>query len=108
MKEFCHFVWVSVEVILVEHEDSLERIEDVKRSNAQRNVENILGRAPRPGSIRCPFSASAHPRGMQGPQHPRFQSLFEGMLRDFLICQKEFSQHRVILFANGRTPLCHG
>lgn len=31
MKEFRHFVGVSVEVILVEYEDSLERIKDVNR-----------------------------------------------------------------------------
>ena len=105
MKEFRHFVGVSVEVILVEYEDSLERI---KGSNAQRNEESIPGRAPRPGSTRCPFLASAHPKDMQGPQPPRFQSLFGGKLRDFPICQKGFNQLRLSLFTDSRTPLCHG
>ena len=45
MKELCHFVWVSGQVILVEYKDGLRRSELV---NARRVVEVIPGPAPQP------------------------------------------------------------
>jgi hypothetical protein len=88
MKELCHFVGVSVQVILVEYEDSLENRRCIAPTHNEWRLENTPGRAHRPDSTRCPFSACAHPRGMQGPQPPRFQSLYGEMLRDFPICQR--------------------
>jgi hypothetical protein len=75
VKELRYFVEVSVQVILVEHKDGLwdATLECVVSS---RELETIPGCAPRPGSTSCPFSASVHPRDMQGQHSLRFLSLY--------------------------------
>ena len=67
-----HFVGVSILVKVVESKmsrDENARMRNEGDTGNSYQVVHISQNRPY-----CPFSASAHPRGMRGPQPPRFQS----------------------------------